>query len=75
MTNAGKRPYDAGLLDKGLLFLAYQRDLAAGFMTVQGRLDGEALEEYIRPVGGGFFFSLPGVSGPNDFLGRSLLEA
>ncbi len=66
---------DAGLLDQGLLFLAYQRDLAAGFMTVQGRLDGEALEEYIRPVGGGFFFSLPGVSGPDDFLGRSVLEA
>ena len=54
----------------GLLFLAYQRDLAAGFMTVQDRLNGEALEEYIRPVGGGYFFSLPGVAGPNDFLGR-----
>ena len=43
-------------------------------MTVQKRLDGEPLEEYIRPVGGGFFFSLPGVSGEADYLGRTLLE-
>lgn len=66
---------DAGLLDQGLLFLAYQRDLGAGFMTVQARLDGEPLEEYIRPVGGGFFFTLPGTTGLDDYLGRSLLEA
>jgi len=65
---------DAGLLEQGLLFIAYQRDLAAGFMPVQARLDGEALEEYIRPVGGGFFFTLPGATGPHDYVGRSLLE-
>ena len=38
------------------------------------RLDGEALEEYIRPVGGGYFFTLPGVSGETRYLGRALLE-
>jgi len=65
---------DAGLLDQGLLFLAYQRDLAAGFMTVQGRLDGEPLEEYIRPVGGGFFFTLPGTADASSFVGQGLLE-
>ena len=64
----------AGLLDQGLLFVAYQRDLEAGFVTVQKRLDGEPLEEYIRPVGGGYFYSLPGVSGETDYLGRTLLE-
>ena len=64
----------AGLLDQGLLFVAYQRDLDAGFMTVQKRLDGEPLEEYIRPVGGGFFYTLPGVTGETDYLGRTLLE-
>jgi deferrochelatase/peroxidase EfeB len=65
---------DAGLLDQGLLFLAYQRDLAAGFVTVQGRLDGEPLEEYIRPVGGGFFFTLPGAADDTTFVGQGLFE-
>ena len=42
-------------------------------MTVQRRLDGEPLEEYIRPVGGGFFFTLPGVTDPAGYLGQGLL--
>ncbi|MHA3026476.1 iron uptake transporter deferrochelatase/peroxidase subunit [Chromohalobacter israelensis] len=64
-----------GQLDMGLLFIVYQADLEAGFITVQKRLNGEPLEEYIKPVGGGYFFTLPGVIDENDFLGRGLLEA
>ena len=68
------RGFDAaGLLDQGLVFACYQKDVEAGFTTVQHRLDGEPLEEYIRPVGGGFFYTLPGVEGADDYLGRSLL--
>ncbi|WP_136065226.1 iron uptake transporter deferrochelatase/peroxidase subunit [Modicisalibacter radicis] len=64
-----------GQLDMGLLFIAYQADLEASFITVQKRLDGEPLEEYIKPVGGGYFFTLPGITEPGDFLGRALLAA
>ena len=63
----------AGHFDQGLLFQCFQRDLDAGFVTVQNRLDGEALEEYIIPVGGGFFFALPGVRDAHDWYGRALL--
>ncbi len=64
-----------GQLDQGLLFIAYQADLEAAFVAVQKRLDGEPLEEYVKPVGGGYFFTLPGVEAPGDYLGRPLLEA
>ena len=58
---------------KALLFVCFQRSLADGFLTVQQRLDGEALEEYIKPVGGGFFFALPGVTSSDGYLGETLL--
>jgi deferrochelatase/peroxidase EfeB len=64
-----------GQLDMGLLFICYQADLEKGFITVQTRLNGEPLEEYLKPVGGGYFFTLPGVTGEDDFIGRSLLAA
>ncbi|MEM8926462.1 MAG: Dyp-type peroxidase [Actinomycetota bacterium] len=46
-------------LDQGLIFVSYQRSLENGFIATQRRLDGEALEEYIRPLTGGFFFVPP----------------
>ena len=36
----------------GLLFVCFQADLASGFLAVQARLNGEQLEEYIKPIGG-----------------------
>jgi deferrochelatase/peroxidase EfeB len=65
----------SGQLEMGLLFICYQADLEAGFLTVQRRLDGEPLEEYIKPIGGGFFFTLPGISDERDWIGRSLIDA
>lgn len=65
----------SGQLEMGLLFVCYQHDLERGFLTVQRRLNGEALEEYIRPFGGGYFFVLPGVPDASHYLAQSLLEA
>ena len=61
-----------GQLDQGLLFVCFQRSLDDGFVAVQTRLNGETLEEYIRPVGGGFFFVPPGRSESGEMFAAGL---
>ena len=41
--------------------------------TMQSRLNGEQLEDFIKLSGGGYFFALPGVERPGDTLGQALL--
>ena len=66
---------DAGQLDTGLLFTALQSDLERGFVAVQTRLNGEPLEKVIKPIGGGYFFALPGVRDPDGYLAQALFES
>lgn len=44
-----------GQPDEGLVFMAFQNDLAAGFLRAQQRLRGEAMAPYLLTVGGGYF--------------------
>lgn len=64
----------SGQLDVGLILVMYQANLADGFIFVQNLLNGEPLEEYISPFGGGYFFTLPGVE-KGGFIGQQLLLA
>jgi deferrochelatase/peroxidase EfeB len=62
--------YRLSSTDVGQIFVCFQRDVELGFATVQRRLAGEALEKYLSPFGGGYYFVLPGGG---DFVGQAML--
>ncbi|SCK54095.1 Tat-translocated enzyme [Streptomyces sp. ScaeMP-e48] len=63
--------YDRGDGDSGLIFSCFQRDLVQGFETVQRRLEGESLAQYVLTTGGGYFFVPP----PGDSWAEALLPS
>ena len=60
-----------GLLDAGLLFIAYMNDPAA-FITLQTKLGSvDRLNEYISHIGSGLFF-VPGAPKRGSYIGQAL---
>lgn len=63
---------EAGDLDQGLLFVAFNQDIQRQFATIQTRLNEEPMIDYITPVGGGYFFAPRGADGRGDWVGSGL---
>ncbi|MEV6598162.1 iron uptake transporter deferrochelatase/peroxidase subunit [Actinoplanes sp. NPDC051346] len=62
-----------GRLDAGLFFMAYQRDPRKQFVPVQLNMARhDDMNEYLKPMSLALFACPPGVSGTDDFWGRTL---
>lgn len=60
--------------NSGLIFAAFQRDIAAQYLPVQQRLsDFDALNEWTTPIGSAVYLIPPGCE-ENDYLGSGLLK-
>jgi deferrochelatase/peroxidase EfeB len=64
---------DAGQLDQGLVFVAFNQSPSRQFATIQTRLLEEPMIDYITPVGGGYFFAPPGAGGAG-WVGEGLFR-
>jgi deferrochelatase/peroxidase EfeB len=65
---------EAGQLDQGLIFVAYNRDIEKQFTQIQNRLADEPMIDYITPVGGGYYFAPAGAHDPTDWVGSGLFR-
>ncbi len=63
---------EAGDIDCGLIFTAYNQNPHRQFEAIQVRLENEPMSDYITPVGGGYFFAPRGTRGPGDWVGSGL---
>jgi deferrochelatase/peroxidase EfeB len=66
---------EAGALDQGLIFVAFNQSPTRQFATIQKRLLVEPMIDYITPVGGGYFFAPPGAEGQAGWVGSGLFAA
>lgn len=66
---------EAGTLDQGLVFVAFNQSPRRQFQTVQERLLEEPMTDYITPVGGGYFFAPRGAGPEPDWVGSGMFAA
>ena len=66
---------EAGQLDQGLVFVAYNQSPARQFATIQNRLNNEPMIDFITPVGGGYFFAPAGARSSVDWVGSELFAS
>jgi deferrochelatase/peroxidase EfeB len=66
---------EAGQLDQGLIFVAFNRSIQRQFVAIQNRLASEPMTDYITPEGGGYFFAPPGARGSSQWIGSGLFAA
>ncbi len=73
--NYDDAPVPGAVSNSGLLFAAYQRDIATQYLPVQRRLaEFDALNTWTTPIGSAVFVVPPGISGPGEYLGQTLFE-
>jgi deferrochelatase/peroxidase EfeB len=65
---------EAGALDQGLVFVAFNQSPRRQFQTIQERLLQEPMIDYIKPVGGGYFFVPPAAGEEPDWVGSGMLS-
>jgi deferrochelatase/peroxidase EfeB len=69
-------PWKQGMeFDAGLIFIAYQRDLTAGFINIFQRMSRfDMMNQFVTNVGGGHFAIPPGAA-EGEFIGQKLFAA
>jgi deferrochelatase/peroxidase EfeB len=66
-------PDEGGNPNMGHTFCCFQQHLNT-YIAMQTRLEQEMLVPYITPMGGGYFFAVPGVRNAQDYYASGLLR-
>jgi deferrochelatase/peroxidase EfeB len=66
-------PDEGGNPNMGHTFCCFQQELDT-YIAMQTRLENERLVPYITPIGGGYFFALPGMRDAQDYYASGLLR-
>jgi deferrochelatase/peroxidase EfeB len=69
-------PWRQGMeFDAGLIFICYQRDLAAGFINIFQKMSRfDMMNQFVTNVGGGHF-AVPAGAAEDEFIGQRLFDA